>query len=370
MRIAILGTRGIPNNYGGFEQFAEYLGIGLADAGHEVYVYCGSDHPFREKIYRGVNLIHITNPEKRTGTWGQFIYDLLCILDSRSRKFDLIYQLGYTSSSVWGRLLPGRALVLTNMDGLEWKRTKYSPKVRRFLRYAERLAVKTSDHLVADSVGIQAYIRETYGSDSKYIPYGTNLFEAPDPAVLSRYGLESYRYSMLIARMEPENNISTILEGVKRSESPDPFLVIGSTENRYGAELVKNFSGDKRIRFLGSEYEMTILNNLRYHAKLYFHGHSVGGTNPSLLEAIGSQAMVCAHQNQFNWHILGEDALYFETPGDVTAILDTPISQETRCAFRKKNLDKVKTLYLWPNIVSQYENYFEGLLASGSDSKR
>src|SRR6185295_1994028 len=132
MKIAILGTRGIPYNYGGFEQFAVFLSKGLTALGHQIYVYSPHDHPYKESSWENVNLIHIYNPEKYTGNWGQFVYDLLCIVDSRKRKFDIIYQLGYTSSSVWGKLLPGKSLIVTNMDGLEWKRTKYSNKVRKF----------------------------------------------------------------------------------------------------------------------------------------------------------------------------------------------------------------------------------------------
>ena len=151
MRVAILGTRGIPNNYGGFEQFAEHLSKGLVELGYEVTVYNTHDHPYLSPYWGKVRLIHKWNPERYTGTLGQFIYDLLCILDSRKRKFDIILQLGYTSSSVWGWLLPSRSVIVTNMDGLEWKRSKYGKNVQRFLKVAEKLAIKTSDFLISDS---------------------------------------------------------------------------------------------------------------------------------------------------------------------------------------------------------------------------
>ena len=179
MKIGIIGTRGIPNYYGGFEQFAEYLSVDLVKAGHEVFVYNSHSHPFQESNWNGVNIIHCNDPEDKMGTAGQFIYDLNCILDSRKRKFDIILQLGYTSSSIWGWLLPSKSIIVTNMDGLEWKRSKYSKPVQKFLQFAEYLGVKFSDHLIADSVGIQSYLKEKYKKDSVYIPYGANVFNSP-----------------------------------------------------------------------------------------------------------------------------------------------------------------------------------------------
>ncbi len=361
MKIAILGTRGIPNNYGGFEQFAEYLSVGLVAYGHEVYVYTSHDHQYQEKTWNGVHLIHVRNPEKKAGTFGQFIYDFYCIADSRKRKFDIIYQLGYTSSSVWGRLLPRKATIITNMDGLEWKRTKYSAKVQRFLLYAEKLAVKTSDHLIADSLGIKHYLEKKYHILSTYIPYGTYLFDNPDPAQLQRYNMSPFGYSMLIARLEPENSIDVILEGVSKSSNNDPFLVIGNHNNKYGEFLKSRYKEFTKIRFVGSEYDIDFLNNLRYFATLYFHGHTVGGTNPSLLEAMGSHALICAHANEFNSSILGEDAFYFQSAADVTSVIDSKISADTRSGYVRSNIEKVQKMYLWPQIVEEYEKFFSSL---------
>lgn len=363
MKIAILGTRGIPNNYGGFEQFAEYLSKGLADSGHEVFVYTSHDHPYQQKTWNKVNLVHIYNPEEKTGTWGQFVYDLLCILDCRKRKFDLILQLGYTSSSVWGRLLPSRAIVVTNMDGLEWKRTKFSKKVQTFLKYAEKLAVKTSHHLVADSIGIQSYLLEKYKAHSTYIPYGTDVFEHPNLKALAPYNVEPFAYNMLLARIEPENNIETILDGLAASGTNYPFLVTGNHQNEFGRYLVEKFKAEKRIRFLGPNYDIEALNNLRYYSNIYFHGHSVGGTNPSLLEAMASNALICAHQNEFNRSILGADAFYFINAGDITELINSNVNKEHASDFLRHNLRKVKELYLWPKIIKDYDDYFTSLMA-------
>src|SRR5688500_16446735 len=133
LKIAILGTRGIPNNYGGFEQIAGYLSKGLVEKGHSVTVYNSHKHPYKESIWNGVEIVRCFDPEFLIGTAGQFVYDLNCILHVRKRRFDIILMLGYTSSSVWKDLYPKNAVLITNMDGLEWKRPKYSKPVRKFL---------------------------------------------------------------------------------------------------------------------------------------------------------------------------------------------------------------------------------------------
>lgn len=246
MKIGILGTRGIPNHYGGFEQFAEYLSVGLVKKGHQVVVYNSSDHPYQKSEWNGVTIQHCKDWEGKIGTAGQFLYDYNCIVNARKQKFDVLLQLGYTSSSIWKNLLPKKAIVITNMDGLEWKRTKFSSSVQQFLKKAEKWAVQSSDHLVADSKGIQAYLSEKYQIDSTYIAYGSNLFSDASEKVLESYEVEKGNYNMLIARMEPENNIETILDGVVQSNSGKPFLVIGKTENEFGQYLMSKYKNQKK----------------------------------------------------------------------------------------------------------------------------
>ena len=184
MKIGILGTRGIPNHHGGFEQFAEYFSVYLAEQGHEVYVYNSHDHPYQQKAFKNVQILHCQDPEHKIGTIGQFIYDFNCIKDSRKRDFDVILQLGYTSNSIWHWRLPEKPVIITNMDGMEWKRSKYKPLVRRFLKHAEGLAVKSSDFLISDSIGVQDYITKTYNKPSKFIAYGASVFSESNNEVL------------------------------------------------------------------------------------------------------------------------------------------------------------------------------------------
>ncbi|WP_316796892.1 DUF1972 domain-containing protein [Pedobacter agri] len=359
MKIGIIGTRGIPNHYGGFEQFAEYLSLGLVKRGHEVTVYNSYDHPYKQSSWNGVKIIHCYDPEDKIGTAGQFIYDFNCILDSRKRNFDIILQLGYTSSSIWGWLLPRKnTVVTTNVDGLEWKRTKFSTKVKQFLKYAEKLGIKYSDHLISDSVGIQDYLKTTYQKDSLYIPYGADLFTRPNQSFLSDYGVEVGQYSMLIARLEPENSIEMILDGVIQAAKDEPFLVIGKHETKFGSYLKGKFKNQSNINFVGGIYDINVLNNLRHFSKLYFHGHTVGGTNPSLLEAMASQALVAANKNIFNQSILEEDAFYFENVHDVATLLNN-IDKTQYQTFLASNNYKINKTFSWEHIVNQYETHFK-----------
>ncbi len=356
MRIAILGTRGIPNNYGGFEQLAENLSLGLVKKGHEVYVYSSSNHDNQEEIWNGIHILHQYDPEHKVGTIGQFVYDLNCILDSRNRNFDVILNLGYTSSSVWMGLIKSSTRVVTNMDGLEWKRSKYSKSVQRFLLKAEKWAVKRSDALIADSIGIAHYLKNKYHANSTYIAYGAKLFDGADQSVLIPFKAEPYAYNMLIARMEPENNIEMILDGVHASKSTYPFFVVGNIKNKFGQYLSAKFSKDPRIVFTGSIYDESIINNLRYYSNVYFHGHSVGGTNPSLLEAMGCRSLIAAHLNEFNKYILKEDGLYFTNVHEVSVIIDnTNKLDAVNAKHVENNYNKIRDEFYWDKIVAQYE---------------
>ena len=358
MKIAILGTRGIPNYYGGFEQFAEFFSVYLADKGHDIYVYNSHNHPYQEKSFHGVNIIHQNDPEHKLGTFGQFIYDFNCIIDSRSRKFDIILQLGYTSNSIWFFLLPKSPVIITNMDGLEWKRSKYSRPVQQFLKFAERLAAVSSDHLVADSLGIKKFLKEKYNKESTYIAYGAHPFLNPDDAFLASYDVIKYEYNMIMARFEPENNLDMVLEGVALKSDATPILVIGNHNTKYGAYLKNKFSPHRNIRFIGPVYKLADLNNLRYYSNLYFHGHSVGGTNPSLLEAMASHALVIAHNNDFNKGVLKENGYYFSSAHEVQKILGT-IKKNDNLRLIENNFTSIVDDYNWDKINGEYLQLFE-----------
>jgi len=354
MRIGIIGTRGIPNRHGGFEQFVECVAPVLVERGHEVFVYNSSLHPYQENEWKGVTIIHKNDPEDKLGTAGQFIYDLNCILDSRKRNYDIILQLGYTSSSIWSFLYPKKSVLVTNMDGLEWKRSKYSRPVRTFLKSAERWAALNSDYLIADSKGIQTYLWEKYKKPSEFIAYGATLIETSNVVVLQQYNLEPYKYNMLIARMEPENNIEVIIRGHIKAAHKVPLLVVGGLNNQFGRQLKEKYSSDSII-FPGAVYDLSTLDSLRFYSNLYFHGHSVGGTNPSLLEAMSSNALIVANDNIFNRSVLEEDAFYFTNETDVASVLDMQLKKENHAQMLQNNREKILQHYSWTKIIDKLE---------------
>lgn len=369
MKLAIIGTRGIPNRYGGFEQMAEHLSAGLAKRNHDVYVYNSHNHPYQRRTWNDVNIIHCYDPERKIGTAGQFIYDLNCILDARKRNFDAILLLGYTSSSVWGLLYPKDAVIISNMDGLEFKRSKYSRPVRRFLMYAEKLAVRFSNYLIADSLEIQSHLKRKYRVRSEYIAYGADIHHNEEAGLLENYQVAPYEYCLVMARMEPENNIDTVLTGFQQSNSNKKMLVIGDIANKYGQLLCKKFKHDARIQFIGAIYDAQQLHTLKIFSHLYFHGHSVGGTNPSLLEAMASKALIAAHNNPFNKAILQEDASYFSHPADVKNIVEETIRGTGEEAMIANNFQKIQQQFSWNRIIDLYESYILRCIAEYKNVK-
>jgi glycosyltransferase involved in cell wall biosynthesis len=356
LKIAILGTRGVPNNYGGFEHIAGYLSRGLVQKGHDVAVYNSSKHPYQEKEWHGVHIVHCFDPEYLIGVPGQFIYDLNCIIDTRKRNYDIILMLGYTSSSVWGFLYPRKSIIITNMDGLEWQRTKYSKPVRTFLKLAEKLAVQSSRFHVADSPVIKQYLDAKYGINSKYIAYGAGLYLASDENMLIEYGLNKYQYFLLMARMEPENNIEMILDGYCLTNSKTKFVVIGNTGNGFGKYLVEKYKQESRIVFLGAIFDEIKVQSITAFCKLYFHGHSVGGTNPSLLDAMAAKAPLAVHSNPFNRSIIKGNALLFTSANDVCNLIkEKKYLNEDHI---NNNYNTIANGFSWDRIISQYENYF------------
>jgi len=360
LRIGILGTRGIPNHYGGFEQFAEYLSTGLVSKGHEVFVYNSHNHPYQNSTWKNVQLIHCYDPEHHLGSFGQFIYDFNCIVDARRRNFDVILMLGFTSSSAWGWLYPNQSALIFNMDGLEWKRTKYSKPVQKFLLLAEKLAVKFSNFYIADSVVIQSYLKSKYAISSEHIAYGAEVHYNEAESLLQEYGVKKHEYYILMARMAAENNIEMILDGFHASNSNKKFLVVGSVDNKHGRYLVQKFKNDARIVFTGGIYNHPQkIHSLKIYSSLYFHGHSVGGTNPSLLEAMASRALVAAHDNPFNRAILRQDTFYFSSYNEVKEIIENTQRNGRETAMIHNNLKKIQEQFNWDTVIKKYEDFIQ-----------
>lgn len=373
MKIAFVSTRGIPNNYGGFEQFAEYISVGMAQRGHEVVVYSPKFHPYQESTYKGVRIKHIYSPETWMGSSvGSFFYDFASLRDALKKEdFDIIYEAGYTSiipAYIWFNVKKRkRPIFTTNMDGLENKRSKFSPMVRRFLDWEEKMAVKYSHYLIADNMGIYDYYKEKYGKESKFLAYGADIHDDFKAEYLEEFGLKSEEYYILIARLEPENNIVMAIEGYLHSKENGrrPLIVVGKTNTPHGKELVEKYGNERNVEFVGGIYDFKKLDSVRHFSKAYFHGHSVGGTNPSLLEAMAAGCFIFAHDNIFNRAVLKENAFYYPSADKVTEYLNRidTIAEGSKIQYTARNIEVIRNEYSWESLIDKHEKYFYWLLS-------
>ncbi|WP_308770079.1 DUF1972 domain-containing protein [uncultured Bacteroides sp.] len=372
MKIAFISTRGIPNNYGGFEQFAEYISVGLAKRGHEVVVYSPHFHPYKEDTYKGVRIKHIYSPEPWMGSSvGSFFYDFASLKDAlKKEKFDIIYEAGYTSivpAYIWFDVRKIKyPIFTTNMDGLEYKRTKFNKWVQKFIFWEEKMTVKHSHYLIADNMGIHDYYKEKYGKESKFLAYGADIHDNYNEEFLKEFELEIDNYYLLVARLEPENNIIMAIEGylASKEKGKRPLVIVGKTNTPHGKELVAKYGNEKSIRFVGGIYDFDKLNSIRHFSYAYFHGHSVGGTNPSLLEAMASDCFILANDNIFNKAVLGENALYYPDHNAVTELLNNieSLALKHKKSFIERNLEIIRKEYSWDKLVDEHEKYFFHLL--------
>ena len=356
LNICILGSRGIPNRYGGFEECAEKLSQGLVNKGHKVSVYTEKQHPLKVTTWNGVTRILIKNPEDKLGTFGQFIYDLNCNLDSRKKAFDIILHLGYTSDSIWNWMWPNKSIHIVNMDGLEWQRSKYSKPVRRFLKYAEKRATRKADWLVADSIPIEQYVKTKYDKPVKYIAYGADIPAAISSKIPGNFGLKNGKYDLIVARIIPDNHIEMIVQAKELAVDETPLLIL-CNENNLKSELAEKYRHLDHVNFYGPVFENDTIGSLRQFCRYYIHGHSAGGTNPSLLESMACSSAVVAHNNQFNRSVLGENAYYFSSAKELSSIFNKYDSEQTEL-FKKNNLARIENQYNWNMVTDEYEKLF------------
>ena len=368
MNIAILGTRGIPNFHGGFEQYAEYLSVGLAKLGHSVTVYNSSEHPHRDSNFNGVNIRTIYCPESRYGAFSHFIYDWLCSKDAAlDDQFDIIYHAGYQSAApaILRFNHKNKPIWITNMDGLEWKRDKWSLPVKVLTKIMERMAIRSSDYLISDNIGIQLYYKTNFDIDSKYLAYGADIPADVDEELILEYNLNSDEFYILVARLEPENSIEIILDGFVKSSSTKPFVVVGKHNTKYGEFLRSKYTINSNIIFIGGIYEKDKLDSLRKYSSIYFHGHTVGGTNPSLLEAMALGCLVSHHNNDFNNAVMKNKRFSFKNHFDVSTLIDNYEKTGIKDIGFVKNENKSTILngYSWDKIIGEHNEFFKSVIS-------
>ena len=352
MRIAILGTRGIPSRYGGFETFTEQLAIRLVERGHGVTVFCEAETDATDQ-YRGVRLRHI--PRSNVGALSTVLFDGVCLWKARS-GFDVVYMLGYGASGLcWLPRLWG-SQVWINMDGLEWARKKWGPIARCYFRIAESIAMWTPSRIVADAAEIKAVLRSRHSwmPPCDVIPYGCEIVETAGRDELSSYGLLPDSYYLVVCRFEPENHVKEIIEGFLEANTRARLVLVGdSRRDTYGRSLTRY--KDDRVVFVGPVYDVPRIQALRYFCKAYLHGHSVGGTNPSLLEAMGCGNVILAHDNPFNREVLGTSAIFFSTSAQIGAAIDSiDLKTVDLAGLKSAVVQRARQFYGWEQITDHY----------------
>ena len=357
--LLILGTRGVPANHGGFETFAERYALYLAERGWNVSVYCQEDveeitQPVRTDVWCGVNRIFIQTARK--GGLGALDFDWKCVRDALSRP-GVCLVLGYNGAAFLPILRLFGRKIFTNMDGIEWKRPKWSLPVRGWFFVNEWIAAWTSQRLIADHPAIADHLATRRPrSATVVIPYGGDAIAAASTAPLGKLGLEPGKYLVSIARIEPDNNIATLVRAFSAKPRGVKLVVLGKLDddNAYHREVRAAASGE--VVFPGPIYNSETVHALRRHARAYMHGHTVGGTNPSLVEALWAGNAVIAHDNAYNRWTAGAAALTFNDEASCEAAVARVIADDTlvkhlSAAARARAAEA----FNWRDVLMAYE---------------
>lgn len=376
--IGILGTRGIPARYGGFETAAETIAVGLKRAGFNVIAACETDNSSqaRPHNYQGVELVYF--PVKNSlRPLSEIFYDVRCLIEIGTRV-DALYMLGYGAGFFFwiARLL--RKTLVVNSDGMEWMRPKFGRAERFLLRLSERFGLTAANVIVADSRCVARYVERTYGKTPVFLSYGTSIDLSPpswDPKAIEKWhqGLSNFLrpddYYLVLARMEPDNNIDKIIEGFTLSRTTRNLLLVGPCISpEYLSRLKGLAKKDPRIILAGPIYDPGVKSMLRWHCAAYLHGHMFGGTNPSLLEALSAGNVVIGTDVAFNREVIGDGkdlpALYFHPdPLSIAKAIDCadPDLMTLRERAREWGPARIKEQYNWPDIIRGYESLFDKL---------
>jgi glycosyltransferase involved in cell wall biosynthesis len=369
LHVAMVGTRGVPARYGGFETAVEEIGSRLAARGHRVRIYCrrgpeteADAGPARTE-YLGMELV--TLPAARRRSLETLSHTALSVAHLARHRTDVAFVFNAANAPLLPVLRAARIPVATHVDGLEWRRAKWGPTGQRYYRAAETAAVRLSDALIADAQGIADYYRDEYGADSRLITYGAPDLTDVGNDRLAELGLTPNGYHLVVARFEPENHVDVIVEGYVAGDAVRPLVVVGSAPYSHGytRRISDLAASDPRVRLLGGVWDQDLLDQLYAGALTYLHGHSVGGTNPSLLRAIGGGTATAAYDVGFNHDVLGDAGRYFRTPADVAARLAEAEDDVAGCADRGKALAERATAYDWDLVADGYEQLAHDLAA-------
>ncbi|MGZ4861901.1 MAG: DUF1972 domain-containing protein [Halobacteriota archaeon] len=375
--IALIGSRGIPAKYGGFETFVERVAPALVDDGYEVYVSCEGTAPPRPSEYKGVKLFYFPlKPFRRV--FYETIYDVYALIKA-SLTCDIILMLGYGAGFFFFIPKLSRRKLGVNVDGREWTREKYNLVEKAALYVNETYALLYADAPIADSRAIVTYLKASRSTDATFIPYGVDDPGSVewDPAATglvdggaAHLGIKPGEYYLVIARLERENNIRTMVEGFLASGTAKKLVVVGNfLDSRYQRgvnALIAQRHGHERVIFTGAIYDRRALDMLRQHCFAYLHGHSAGGTNPSLLEAMIARTIILAHDNPFNREVCDRFALFFKDASDLSAAIQSVERHpDEYVGLSSGAFNRAQTEYSWDRVVRAYEALIENMVNGG-----
>jgi glycosyltransferase involved in cell wall biosynthesis len=364
--VRILGTHGVPANYGGFETAAENVAKYLVRRGWRAIVYCqvkGSG-PIVSDSWNGIDRVLI--PISRDGWLGTSLFDLISVRHA-ARYPDVCLTFGYNTAifNVIQRVKTVPNVI--NMDGIEWSRARWGFARQAILYTNERIACLVGNELIADHPEISSYLRKKASANKiTTITYGADAVSSSAADVPESYGLTPGKYFTLIARPIPENSILEIVSGFCRRERPTELVILGDyrpEQDRYHGRVMD--AVNDRVHFLGGIYEPAKVKALRYHGVGYIHGHTVGGTNPSLVEAMAAGNPIVAHDNPYNQWVAQDSALYFRTAGEVDEAL-TRLESEPGLAERLSDAARRRhaSEFTWERVAGQYEELLFHALAT------
>lgn len=378
--VFIIGSKGIPASYGGFETFVDRLTSGQVNKDIVYHVACIAT---RDGIYdyNGVECFNVKIPN--VGPAKAVLYDVkaanVCIKYLKEHPsieqpvlYVLACRLGPFFKQIADKWQALGGVVYVNPDGHEWKRAKWSAPIRTYWKWSERLMVKRADLLICDSKEIEKYIQkdyERYSPDTRYISYGTDINNKKicDSEKYERWaserGLRKKEYYLIVGRFVPENNFETIILEFMKSDTPKKLAIITTSNDKLMHEIQRrtNFRSDERIVFVGTVYDKELLGRIRENAYGYIHGHEVGGTNPSLLEALGTTDLNLLFQVGFNYEVAGATALYWtKDSGALAGLINRceNMSSDQITEYGNKAKKRMKELYTWDLIIREYEDLF------------
>lgn len=361
--LRILGTRGVPAAHGGFETFAEYLSLYLVKQGWRVVVYCQEDGtgPVFEDTWQGVERVRI--PVAADGPKGTILFDWKATMHA-ARHRDLCLTLGYNTAVFCAALRLKGVPNLINMDGIEWARAKWSGAAKAWFWLNDWAGCWLGNHLVADHPQIKVHLSRRVRADKiTMIPYGAEPIVAADPAPLAALGLEPGKFLTLIARAEPENSILEAVAGFSARPRGVSLAVLGKYDEANAYHRAVKAAASDEVKFLGAIYDKKTLHALRGHSMAYVHGHQVGGTNPSLVEALGAGNAVIAHDNRFNRWVAGAGAQFFAGSVGMDKVLSEVLASPERLeSMRAASRARFEEAFRWESVLAQYETLLAGYL--------